>query len=223
MTNSMAASAAVFGLLGSFHCAFMCGPLACAGCHAGSGRRWSSAALYFGGRLTSYVFAGALFGALGSHLGCWIHIDRLQQLLLAAVACFAVARGVQLWSDPSPERGLTQLERPSLVRRAARFVASLVPKRALSLGLVTGGLPCGLLAGAWALAAATGGPGKGALVMLAFSLATTPALVATLFAGRLAGRARWIATTRWQGIAWCALALWIVGRSLLSHGLHHGH
>ena len=223
MTNSIVAGAAVFGFLGSLHCAFMCGPLACAGCGAGSDLRWSSAALYFAGRLASYTLAGALFGALGAHLSCWIHLDVLQQFLLAAVACFALARGVQLWSGSSRKGPLAQLARPSLVRRAGRFIASLVPKRALSLGLVTGGLPCGMLAGAWALAAATGGPGRGALVMLAFSLATAPALAATLCAGRLAGRARWITTTRWQGIAWCALAFWIVGRSFLSHGLHQGH
>lgn len=224
MTTSILAGAAAFGFLGSLHCAFMCGPLACAGCGAGSGLRLSSTALYFGGRLISYVFAGALFGALGAHLGCFIPVATLQALLLVVVAVFALSRGITLWCGHGEDERLIRLRRPSFARRAVAFMASLVPKRALALGVVTGGLPCGLLASAWALAAATGGPGQGALLMLVFSLATAPALAASLFAGRLAASARWLSSTRWQGLVWCGLAVWIVGRSLISHGAHHaGH
>src|SRR5262249_21373543 len=98
----------------------------------------------------------------------------------------------------------------------------LVPRRALSLGLVTGALPCGLLAGAWALAAATGCVEQGALVMGAFSAATAPALGASLIAYQVPGVARIASSRRWQGALWCALAVWIVARSVLPHGAHHG-
>ncbi len=222
MTVSMLAGAAAFGFLGSLHCAFMCGPLACAGCGVGSGLRYSSAALYFGGRLVSYMFAGALFGALGAHLGCRIPIEKVQTLLLAGVSVFAVVRGIQLYIGARRGERVTQLGRPSLFRRAIRRIAALVPRRALSLGLVTGGLPCGLLASAWALAAATGQPGRGALVMLAFCLATAPALAATLWAGRMTSHLRWLSATRWQSFVWFGLAVWIVGRSFLPHPGHHG-
>ena len=222
MITSVLAGAAVFGFLGSLHCAFMCGPLACAGCGVGSRLRYSSAALYFGGRLVSYMFAGALFGALGAHLGCRIELEKVQTLLLLTVSAVALLRGIRLSFGLGRENGLTRLEPPSISRRIVRFLAALIPKRALSLGLVTGGLPCGLLASAWALAAATGRPEQGALVMLAFCFATAPALAATLWAGRLARHMRWLSGTRWQGLAWCGLAVWIIGRSLLSHGAHHG-
>jgi sulfite exporter TauE/SafE len=223
MLTAILTGAAAFGFLGSLHCAFMCGPLAVAGCGAGHAHRRSSTALYFGGRALSYIFAGAAFGALGAHIGCFIRLTTLQQTLLGAVAVMAIMKGVTLslgLRSRSPE--LTQLGRPSRFRRAARAMASLGPRRALSLGLLTGALPCGLLAGAWSLAAATGHPLHGALVMGVFSAATAPALAASLVSTRLAGRSRLVSSTRTQGLLWCALGLWIVARSLFEHGAHHG-
>jgi uncharacterized protein len=223
MLTSILAGAAAFGFLGSLHCTFMCGPLAVAGCGAGDGLRRSSAALYFGGRLLTYVFAGAAFGALGGHVGCLIHVDVLQQVLLCAVAAMALVKGIKLLLGLDPgEVRLTKLGRPPWFRRVARAIASLVPRRALSLGLVTGALPCGLLAGAWSLAAATGHPLYGALVMGVFSAATAPALAASLLTARLSDRRSNLSAARWQGVLWCALGLWIVGRSLFDHGAHHG-
>jgi sulfite exporter TauE/SafE len=223
MLISILAGAATFGFLGSLHCTFMCGPLAVAGCGAGSGLRRSAVALYFGGRLASYVFAGAAFGALGAHVGCLVHLEKMQQCLLVAVATLAFVKGVKLSLGAVGAPSLMKIGRPSLTRRVARSVASLIPRRALSLGLATGVLPCGLLAGAWSLAAATGRPLHGALVMLVFWAATAPALASSLLANHLARGARSVFSARAQGLLWCALGLWIIARSLLLHGVHqHG-
>jgi uncharacterized protein len=223
MLTSILAGAAAFGFLGSLHCAFMCGPLAVAGCRSGAGLRPASTALYFGGRFMSYVLAGAAFGALGAHLGCFLHLDVLQRGLLAIVAGMALLKGIRLLLGILPRAApLAKLGRPPWLRRMARAVASLVPKRALSLGLVTGVLPCGLLAGAWSLAAATGHPLRGALVMTVFSAATAPALGAALLATKLADRRRRVFSERWQGLLWCALGAWIIARSVVDHGAHVG-
>lgn len=222
MMTSILAGAVAYGFLGSLHCAFMCGPLAVAGCGTGAALRPASVALYFGGRLASYLFAGAVFGALGAHLACWIHLDALQRILLGAVAVVALVKGITLSLGRSRSFRPVKLGRPSRLRRAGRLVAALVPRRALSLGLVTGALPCGLLAGAWALSAATGRPGQGAWVMFAFSAATAPALAVSLLAGRIAAYTRVALSPRWQGLFWCALGVWIVARSVLPHGAHHG-
>jgi hypothetical protein len=221
--TSILAGAAVFGFLGSLHCTFMCGPLVAAGCGAGSGPSRSSAALYFAGRFVSYVFAGAAFGALGAHLGCWLPLPTIQAVLLCTVAAIALVKGVRLALGLGQDvERLMKLRRPSSLRRAARFIASLVPRRALSLGLVTGVLPCGLLAGAWSMAAASGNPLYGALVMAIFSAATAPALGASLLVTRVAERPRLLSSSRGQGLLWCALGLWIIARSLIDHGAHHG-
>lgn len=222
MMISILAGAAAFGFLGSLHCALMCGPLAVAGCGAGREFRWSSSALYFGGRLTSYAFAGAAFGALGAHLGCVIHLEEVQRALLVIVASLALFRGIRLSVGKARSLPLVQLRRPSIARDVARWIASRVPKRGLMLGIVTGTLPCGLLAGAWGLAAASGHPVRGTLVMVVFFAATSPALLATVWAGGFARIARLASSPRWQGALWCALAFWMVARSLLPHGAHHG-
>jgi sulfite exporter TauE/SafE len=222
MMISILAGAAAFGFLGSLHCALMCGPLAVAGCGAGREFRWSSSVLYFGGRLTSYAFAGAAFGALGAHLGCAIHLEEVQRALLAIVASLALFRGLRLFVGKAGTKPLVQLKRPSVAQQAARWVAARIPKRGLTLGIVTGALPCGLLAGAWALAAASAHPVRGTLVMAVFFVATSPALVAAVWAGGFARFARFASSPRWQGALWCALAFWMVARSLLPHGAHHG-
>ncbi|HYN40044.1 MAG TPA: sulfite exporter TauE/SafE family protein, partial [Rhodospirillales bacterium] len=60
--------------------------------------------------------------------------------------------------------------------------------RGYLLGVALGFLPCGLLYGALAAAAASGRPLAGAFAMLAFTLGTVPALLVVGFAGHVAGR-----------------------------------
>jgi sulfite exporter TauE/SafE len=95
-----------------------------------------------------------------------------------------------------------------------------LPKRGLSLGLVTGILPCGLLASAWALAAAAGDPAGGAASMAIFALGSLPGLIAPVLAGRFATR---LGTSPFlHGALWCGLGLWIAARPLVAGLLHHG-
>ena len=204
----MLITAFVFGLLGSFHCALMCGPLALAGC---TGRRATFG--YFAGRALIYAFAGALFGALGEHAQHRLPIGAIQTGLLLAVAMLALVKGIRLLL---PRSDLVQLRRPP--SPAGQLFARLLPRRGLALGLATGVLPCGFLAGGWALAASTGDALSGALVMLVFALATLPSLAASLL---VAGRFR--PTPAVAGMLWCALAVWIALRPLLAyaHGGHH--
>jgi hypothetical protein len=213
---SVVASAAAFGFLGSLHCAFMCGPLAVAACPSAR-----QSLPYFAGRLLSYALAGALFGYAGQHAAHDLTAD-LQRALLFAVAALAFARGLQL-IVASKGAPLIALRAPS---RLLRLAAALLPRRAFPLGLATGALPCAMLAGAWAIAAATAHPVHGALAMTAFSLATTPALAGTLLAALPldALRRRW--SPALQGALWFALAVLLSARPLLDqigHAAHHHH
>jgi sulfite exporter TauE/SafE len=60
--------------------------------------------------------------------------------------------------------------------------------RGVALGLLLSALPCGVLYGALAAAAASGSMLAGALAMAAFALGTAPALVGLAAAGRFFGR-----------------------------------
>lgn len=108
---------------------------------------------------------------------------------------------------------LVQLPR----RRApiVRFLMSLLPRRGLALGLATGALPCGMLAGAWMVAASTAHPVQGALVMLAFSAASLPGLIVPLLARRIAARAFSLPPAI-HGALWCLLGLFVAARPFFS-------
>jgi sulfite exporter TauE/SafE len=195
------------GFLGSFHCAFMCGPLLAAGCAA----RRRDALPYFAGRAVAYLFAGAVFGQLGAHAAH--RFSSAASVLTGIVAALALLHGLKLLFARRPR------ELVPLGRRRSFDLASLIPRRALPLGLVTGALPCGLLASGWALAAASGHPLHGAIVMLAFSVATAPALAASLLVSLPALRRR--VSPTWQGVSWCALALLLALRPLWMSGRCH--
>lgn len=217
MIEETLVAALSLGFFGSVHCAAMCGPLAIAGtCRKGVLDKRDTAA-YFGGRLAAYAFVGAVFGALGHS----IHgmLDQFQHITLLAVAAFFFLYGLFILTRRVKEPGLVQL--PGR-RGAFAFVASLVPKRGLGLGLATGFLPCGMLMGAWMIAASTKSAFEGAILMVGFSLATLPALAAPIFArkavaGLIARLPRAV-----YGLAWCALAVWIGARPFLMTMHHHG-
>jgi sulfite exporter TauE/SafE len=176
-------------LLGSVHCAGMCGGFVCfvAGSDA---RRFMPQAAYHAGRLVTYVALGALAGALGLGLdraGTAAGIGRAAAILagLAMIAWGAVTLapllGVRV---PAPRGGRAHAPIAAVLRRLAGRPAA---ERALALGLLTTLLPCGWLWAFVATAAASGSPGRGAAVMGAFWLGTVPALagVAVLARGAL--------------------------------------
>jgi hypothetical protein len=91
-----------------------------------------------------------------------------------------------------------------------------LPRSGLGLGLVTGVLPCGLLASAWLLAMSTGQALGGALVMTVFGLASAPGLLLPWFGQKMLARRGLRLTARVQGVAWLLLALWIAARPLFA-------
>jgi sulfite exporter TauE/SafE len=138
--------------------------------------------------------------------------------LVGVVATFAVGRGLALLvrSRRDVARISVRPPRPGL----PSWIGRLLPRRGLGLGLVTGLLPCGMLAAAWALAAASGHALRGALVMAVFCAASAPALLLPLLAAR-----PFLALRRSEalaGVLWCALGVWLGVRPLLDAVAHHG-
>lgn len=175
------------GLLGGAHCFGMCGGIVVALAHGQS--RWTLHLAYNAGRILTYALAGVLVGALGSGLvlaGQW----PLRLILLVLANLMLVGMGLYLLGFP---QWLAPLERLGgrLWRRVQplgkRFLPVRAPAQALSLGLLWGWLPCGLVYSALATALGTGSAWQGGLAMLAFGLGTLPNL---LLAGMLAGRAQ---------------------------------
>jgi hypothetical protein len=166
-------------LLGSPHCAGMCGGFVCFYSGQDGTTRWTSHAAYNGGRLVSYLVLGAVAGAVGSGL------DRIGAAAgIARLAAIAAGVLMIVWG------GITLLRArgfriPGLhlvtVSRTAGWIgerlASRPPTaRALLLGLFTTLLPCGWLYAFVATAAGTGNVAAAMVVMAAFWLGTVPVL-----------------------------------------------
>jgi sulfite exporter TauE/SafE len=168
-------------LLGSPHCAGMCGGFVVfySGQEEGARRVWPHAA-YNAGRLLSYVALGAVAGAAGAgldRLGAGAGLGRAAAVLAGAlvlawgVGALLAALGARVPAPAAP----AALRR--LVARALRSLHARPPAvRALALGLLSTLLPCGWLYAFVATAAGTGAPLAGALVMAAFWLGTVPVM-----------------------------------------------
>lgn len=205
------ATAFVMGLLGGLHCSVMCGPLVVGGCQA---RRDKLG--YLAGRTTVYALAGALFGAIGAELTTSLeHLETVALLLLAASL---ILHGISLLL----RRPARLVRLPTGRRPVIRFMARLLPRRGLGLGLVTGFLPCGVLAGAWLLAAATSDPLAGAGVMVVFASASAWGLFAPLLASRFVRPLFARLPPAAQGLAWCALGIFVAVRPFLMSAHHPG-
>lgn len=195
---ALASSVFVAGLLGSVHCAAMCGSFAClaSGGDGSSGpRALRSTASYNFGRLLSYAVLGALAGAAGAGLDRAGAVAGLARpaavvagilLILWGAASLAAALGVRIPMLDIP---------PSLASRVARGVRAVQDKppalRAVAIGALSAALPCGWLYAFVATSAAAGSALAGAAVMSAFWLGTVPLMVAVgLGAQRLLGRFR---------------------------------
>ena len=102
------ASAFIAGLMGGAHCAAMCGGIVgvVSRPRAGSSGQWSHALAYNGGRILSYVAAGALVGALGQG-GLWLRGGPLaQQVLMFAAGAMLLVLALSVCGVTPVARGL---------------------------------------------------------------------------------------------------------------------
>ncbi len=179
----------LLGLASGVHCVGMCGGIVTAFTApqplVPAGRLWRTHLAFNLGRVSSYAAAGALAGLVGS--GAYaVAAAPAQAVLYAAANLMLVLIGLYLAGVSGAAAWIERLGAP-LWRRLQPLAVRLRP-HSFAAGAVWGWLPCGLVYGALAAAAATGSPARGALAMLAFGLGTLPWLLAAgLAAARLRG------------------------------------
>jgi uncharacterized protein len=191
---SLLVPVAAASLLGSVHCAGMCGGfVAIAGDGVSGKARVISQLSYNAGRLVSYLALGAAAGALGQAVdlaGNAAGVGRAAALvsgslmILWGMGALLETQGVRVF------RG--RLTLPKRVIEALAAVRRLPAAwRGLVLGLSTTLLPCGWLYAFAVTAAGTASPVQGALLMAAFWSGNLPVLLGLGVAlSALVGRVR---------------------------------
>jgi len=205
----------LLGFSSSLHCFAMCSGIAvslhmAATSRPGAGGALPTALIVNSGRITGYMVAGALVGAIGSGV-----LGMLDRSLLNAVLRWASAFALGVI-------GLSMvgvLPLPPALARVGATIGNRIAALGGSLrlpstaglflgGTVWGFCPCAMVYGTLTYAMLAGSSLGGALVMLAFGLGTLPALLASSLG--LATLRRRAASDRWQpavGIALLALSL----------------
>ena len=198
----MIASPVIWGLLlglgSSLHCAGMCGPIGCSLLTLAPGPESRGATLMRlglmqAGRVAAYVLLGLAVGLAGA--GMLVKVD----LVPVHQAMQWVAAGVVMWLGLTtaglvPSLALADRAIMPLATGIARFRAGLSgggAEMALLGGLAWGITPCAMVYAALFNSLLTGSPADGALLMAAFGLGTTPAVVAAslaLFGARRVAR-----------------------------------
>jgi sulfite exporter TauE/SafE len=191
-------------LLGSLHCAAMCGGFACLYGSDSAGApstpsgatkpRLTGHVAYHGGRLAAYASLGAIAGALGASLDQFGALSGVQRTASIVTGALLLVWGAALLAQAFNVRVLPALVGGAVPEGAARLMGSAlllvqqrtVAVRALMLGVLTGLMPCGWLYAFVVTAAGTGSALRGAAFMTLFWLGTVPALVAVAIGMRRA-------------------------------------
>jgi uncharacterized protein len=225
------------GLLGSLHCVGMCGGVSgtiALGADGPARRGVQGGALsiaipvsavgraphslssgqinvlaFNGGRIASYMVAGAMAGTIGGAIGqSWIlnETTGARTLLFLFANAMIVATGLYLMGVPQL---LAPLERAGgqLWCHLSPYTKKLLPMntapRAALFGALWGWIPCGMVYAMLLSAMSAGGTASGMLTMLAFGIGTLPAMVATGWA--TGGIGRWTRDGRIRVLAGAAV------------------
>lgn len=178
-------TALTLGLIGSFHCVGMCGPIAIA--LPLPQKSWAykllGVFLYNIGRVITYAILGAIFGLLGQGIEL-AGFQKVVSILMGAIMIISVLFPVIFRNRISLDSFITGY--------VGRFIGSfkkLFKIQSLSslfiIGLLNGLLPCGLVYIAVAGAINTNDVTLGILYMILFGLGTAPMLAFVTLAGSL--------------------------------------
>lgn len=175
-------AAFTMGILGSFHCVGMCGPLALSLPlnNNSASSKFSGALLYNSGRIVTYSVFGLIFGVIGKTVALFGFQQWLSVILGVLIIVFVILpkrvsalqnRNAGLWFF---EKVRSLLGTLFLQKNHASL---------FFIGLLNGLLPCGLVYMAVAGAVAAGDVVNSVLFMAFFGLGTLPVMWSVAFFG----------------------------------------
>ncbi len=172
----------ILGLMGSFHCAGMCGPIAISLPLYGNRviTKVGGGVLYNLGRTVTYGFMGAFFGFIGQGLSLvgfqqWVSVI-MGSLMIISVLLPSLFKNINGGNIP-------------IAGWVRKGIQKLFVKKSFGglffIGLLNGLLPCGLVYMAIAGAIGTGDVTTGTIFMILFGLGTLPIMLGISIVGNL--------------------------------------
>jgi len=175
------------GLIGSFHCIGMCGPIVVALPLKKHNllSKITGAILYNSGRVFTYSVIGILFGLLGRG----IHLAGFQQWtsILLGIVMIITVLFPYFFREKITIGSLFSGFASRLIVRLKRLFTDRSYSSLLMIGILNGLLPCGLVYVAVAGAINSGTVVSGAFFMMFFGIGTIPLLLVAILAGNLIG------------------------------------
>ncbi|PCI10370.1 MAG: hypothetical protein COB73_03565 [Flavobacteriaceae bacterium] len=181
----MVFSALILGLLGSFHCIGMCGPIAFVLPlnRENNLKKVLQIFLYHFGRLLTYSFIGLLFGLVGKGLFLMGFQQRIS-ILVGVLMIVIVLIPAKIFNKFNFSRPLY-----SFVGKVKSNLGKLLKQKSnralFSIGILNGFLPCGLVYMALVGSIATSNASIGALYMFVFGLGTIPLMTTAVYLGNV--------------------------------------
>ncbi|MEX2514101.1 MAG: sulfite exporter TauE/SafE family protein [Cyclobacteriaceae bacterium] len=171
-------TAFILGLIGSFHCVGMCGPIALALSARDQKKYWGNKLFYNMGRILTYSLLGALIGLVGFSLALtgiqqWLSIG--MGVLILGMSFF-YRRAELLIARSSMLGGIRQLK--SSLGKYLKYGGS---SAFFVSGMLNGLLPCGMVYIALVASLAMQGVLSGFLYMFFFGLGTIPSLMILMY------------------------------------------
>ena len=184
-------SAFILGLLGSFHCVGMCGPIAfmLPVDRSNSVKKVSQITFYHIGRLVAYGLIGLVFGLIGKSLFIFGFQQQLS-IIIGVLMILAVVIPQKYFSKYNVTKPIYKV-----ISKVKSALGTALKKKTmdtfLTIGFLNGFLPCGLVYMALFGAIAGGNAINGSLYMLIFGLGTIPLMTTAIyFSHFLKGKAR---------------------------------
>lgn len=177
-------SAIILGLLGSFHCVGMCGPIAfmLPVDQNNSIKKVSQISTYHLGRLLAYAIIGLVFGLVGKSLYLFGFQQQLSIVIgiIMIVVILMPSRIFNKYNFSKPIYKLIGKVKSSLGKALKRKTADTF----LTIGFLNGFLPCGLVYMAVFASLAMQSTSMGALYMILFGLGTIPLMTTAIYLGK---------------------------------------
>jgi len=218
-----AATGFTLGLVGSVHCAQMCGPIVLAYSIAMGAQPPVKMALahasYNAGRIATYSILGAAAGYLGHAMCLAGRLAGVENIAVIVAGAIMIIGG--LWTAGLfPTSQLVQIQSLKLTP-LKRLMHSASARSKLGLGLMLGFLPCGLIYAALMKATSTADPISGAVTMFSFGVGNA---IALLFLGMFSstiGRRLGPYSTRLSAASITIMGVILVWRGMMPSHLHH--